>query len=249
MHVEITKATKSFAARGRVVEALREVSLGVARGEFVALVGPSGCGKSTLLNMVAGLATPTRGTILHDGRQVEGVNRSVGYMTQSDALLPWRTAEANVMLPLLLRGTGRAAARARARDQLARVGLAGFLDAYPRELSGGMRKRAGLARALALDPELLFLDEPTAGLDPIGAAAFDDLILELSRSLGLTVFMITHDLDTLYAITTRVAVLADKHVVAAAPVRDLESSTHPWIREYFLGPRGRAAALKSRSQA
>jgi phospholipid/cholesterol/gamma-HCH transport system ATP-binding protein len=104
-----------------------------------------------------------------------------------------------------------------------------------------MRKRAGLARALALDPELLFLDEPTAGLDPIGAAAFDDLIKDLSDSLDLTVFMITHDLDSLYAITDRVAVLADKKVVAKAPVQELERSDHPWIKEYFLGPRGRAA--------
>jgi phospholipid/cholesterol/gamma-HCH transport system ATP-binding protein len=112
-----------------------------------------------------------------------------------------------------------------------------------------MRKRAGLARALALDPELLFLDEPTSGLDPIGAAAFDELIRDLSESLDLTVFMITHDLDTLYAITDRVAVLADGKIVAVAPVRELEHSDHPWIREYFLGPRGRAAAAKAQTEA
>ena len=126
--------------------------------------------------------------------------------------------------------------------KIAMVGLrpeAGSLK--PSELSGGMRKRAGLARALALDPELLFLDEPTAGLDPIGAAAFDDLLKDLSDSLDLTVFMITHDLDTLYKITDRVAVIADKTVVAVAPVSELEASDHPWIREYFLGDRGRAA--------
>ena len=111
----------------------------------------------------------------------------------------------------------------------------------PSELSGGMIKRAALARALALDPQMLFLDEPTAGLDPIGAAAFDELIADLSHSLGLTVFMITHDLDSLYTITNRVAVLADRKVTAVAPVHELELSEHPWIREYFMGPRGRAA--------
>jgi len=116
------------------------------------------------------------------------------------------------------------------------------IDKLPSQLSGGMRKRAGLARALALDPPLLFLDEPTAGLDPIAAGAFDALIKELQSSLSLTVMMITHDLDTLYEITDRVAVLADRKVVAAAPVRELERSDHPWIKEYFLGPRGRAAA-------
>jgi phospholipid/cholesterol/gamma-HCH transport system ATP-binding protein len=115
----------------------------------------------------------------------------------------------------------------------------------PAELSGGMRKRAGLARALAMDPELLFLDEPTAGLDPIAAEAFDELIKDLSDSLDLTVFMITHDLDSLYAITDRVAVLADKKVVAVAPVRELERSDHPWIKQYFLGPRGRAPRPRS----
>jgi phospholipid/cholesterol/gamma-HCH transport system ATP-binding protein len=115
-------------------------------------------------------------------------------------------------------------------------------DRFPSELSGGMIKRVALARALALDPELVFLDEPTSGLDPISAAAFDALIRDLSDSLRLTVFMITHDLDSLYTITDEVAVIADKKVVAMAPVRELEHFDHPWIREYFLGPRGRASA-------
>jgi phospholipid/cholesterol/gamma-HCH transport system ATP-binding protein len=130
--------------------------------------------------------------------------------------------------------------------KIALVGLparAGNLK--PAELSGGMRKRAGLARALAMDPELLFLDEPTAGLDPISAAAFDELIKDLSDSLDLTVFMITHDLDTLYAITDRIAVIADKKVVASGSTQELETSDHPWIKEYFMGPRGRAASGKS----
>src|SRR5204862_4108391 len=115
----------------------------------------------------------------------------------------------------------------------------------PSELSGGMRKRAGLARALALDPELLFLDEPTSGLDPIGAAAFDELIKDLSKSLGLTVFMITHDLDSLYAICDRVAVLADKKVIAVGTIPELLALDHPWIQEYFNGPRGRAAVAST----
>ena len=129
--------------------------------------------------------------------------------------------------------------------KIALAGLpAGAGALKPSELSGGMIKRAGLARALALDPELLFLDEPTSGLDPISAAAFDALIRDLADSLDLTVFMITHDLDSLYTITDQVAVLADKHVVAMAPVHELEQMDHPWIREYFRGPRGRAAAQK-----
>jgi phospholipid/cholesterol/gamma-HCH transport system ATP-binding protein len=127
--------------------------------------------------------------------------------------------------------------------KLALVGLQpGVGDLKPSELSGGMIKRAGLARALALDPELLFLDEPTSGLDPISAGAFDDLISDLSKTLGLTVFMITHDLDSVYTICDRVAVVADKKVVATGTPQEMEHSSHPWIQEYFLGPRGRAAA-------
>ncbi|NBU28010.1 MAG: ATP-binding cassette domain-containing protein, partial [Caulobacteraceae bacterium] len=166
-----------------------------------------------------------------------------GVLFQQGALFSSLTVQENVAAPLHEHSRlSRAEIRDLAELKIALVGLpprAGSLK--PAELSGGMRKRAGLARALAFDPELLFLDEPTAGLDPIGAAAFDELIEDLSRSLGLTVFMITHDLDSLYTITDRVAVLADKKVVAVEPVRVLEHSEHPWIQEYFLGPRGRAA--------
>jgi phospholipid/cholesterol/gamma-HCH transport system ATP-binding protein len=134
--------------------------------------------------------------------------------------------------------------------KIAMVGLGPeAMHLKPAELSGGMRKRVGLARALALDPPLLFLDEPTAGLDPIGAAAFDELIKNLSDNLGLTVFMITHDLDSLYAICDRVAVLADKRVVVVDTLQRLEKSDHPWIREYFLGPRGRAAKPTAKAAA
>lgn len=161
---------------------------------------------------------------------------------QGGALFSNLTVRENVAAPMFEHTKLSRRGHELADLKIAMVGLrpdAGSLK--PAELSGGMRKRAGLARALALDPELLFLDEPTSGLDPIGAAAFDALIRDLADSLDLTVFMITHDLDSLYEITDRVAVLADKHVIATAPVRELERSDHPWIQEYFLGPRGRAA--------
>jgi len=176
-------------------------------------------------------------------RRWSAIERSWGVLFQQGALFSNLTVRENVAAPMFEHtDMDRKRVFELADLKIALVGLepeAGVLK--PAELSGGMRKRAGLARALALDPELLFLDEPTAGLDPIGAAAFDELIKNLSESLDLTVFMITHDLDTLYEITDRVAVIADKQVVATAPVGELEQSEHPWIREYFLGPRGRAA--------
>lgn len=227
------------------------LDLTVLRGEILGVVGGSGSGKSVLLNSIIGLKTPDGGTVKVLGQETRtasasrwgDIERRSGVLFQHGALFSNLTVRENVAAPMwehtkLPRGEIEELADLKIRL----VGLkVEHGDLKPAELSGGMRKRAGLARALALDPELLFLDEPTAGLDPIGAADFDNLILELSRSLTLTVMMITHDLDTLYAITDRVAVLADKRVVATAPVRDLEKSDHPWIREYFLGPRGRAA--------
>ncbi len=228
------------------------LSLAVRPGEILGVVGGSGTGKSVMLNTIIGLKRPEGGTVkvfgqdLHAANRkgMEAIERRWGVMFQQGALFSNLTVGENVEAPLhehtrLTRRQIRELAHLR-------IGMVGLppeaANLKPSELSGGMRKRAGLARALVLDPELIFLDEPTSGLDPIGAAAFDDMILDLSKSLGLTVFMITHDLDSLYTITDRVAVLADKHVVAVAPVRDLESSSHPWIKEYFLGPRGRSAA-------
>jgi phospholipid/cholesterol/gamma-HCH transport system ATP-binding protein len=227
------------------------LDLTVERGEVLGIVGGSGTGKSVLLNTIIGLRVPNAGTVKVFGQELHRASshgwseleRRWGVLFQGGALFSNLTVRENVTAPMFehTRMTRREAAEL-ADLKIAMVGLrpeAGSLK--PAELSGGMRKRAGLARALALDPELLFLDEPTSGLDPIGAAAFDELTRDLADSLGLTVFMITHDLDSLYEITDRVAVLADKHVVATAPVRELETSDHPWIREYFLGPRGRAA--------
>jgi phospholipid/cholesterol/gamma-HCH transport system ATP-binding protein len=226
------------------------LDLTVMRGEVLGVVGGSGSGKSVLLNTIIGLRLPDAGAVRVLGQELQRVSRrrwsalerAWGVLFQSGALFSNLTVRENVAAPMFEHtDMSRAQAHELADLKIAMVGLrpeAGSLK--PSELSGGMRKRAGLARALALDAELLFLDEPTAGLDPIGAAAFDELIKDLSDSLDLTVFMITHDLDSLYAITDRVAVLADQKVVAVAPVRELERSDHPWIREYFLGPRGRA---------
>jgi phospholipid/cholesterol/gamma-HCH transport system ATP-binding protein len=228
------------------------------RGEVLGVVGGSGAGKSVLLNTIIGLKVPDGGSVKLFGQDMADasrrrwnvIERRWGVLFQQGALFSNLTVRENVAAPLhehtrLPKGEIEHLADLK----IALVGLparAGNLK--PAELSGGMRKRAGLARALAMDPELLFLDEPTAGLDPISAAAFDTLIKDLSDSLDLTVFMITHDLDTLYEITDRIAVIADKQVVATGSVEELEKNDHPWIQEYFMGPRGRAAAGQAATQ-
>jgi len=227
------------------------LDLDIRRGEILGLVGGSGSGKSVLMNTILGLKKPSGGDILLNGRRFSEMNsrerRLVdsrwGVLFQNGALFSSLTVQENVMAPL----REHIDMPIELMEEIAgmKIGLAGLDPTaggkFPSELSGGMRKRAALARALALDPEILFLDEPTAGLDPIGANAFDSLILELSRALGLTVFMVTHDLDSLYAICDRVAVLADKRVAAVAPIDELQRNPHPWIQEYFHGPRGRSA--------
>ena len=228
------------------------LDLDVRRGEILGVVGGSGTGKSVLMRSLIGLRRPDAGEIevlgvdprSEDPGDLLHIERNTGVLFQDGALFSSLTVGENVQVPL----------KEHHRDlpdtlryelALLKVKLAGLpadaLDKLPAQLSGGMRKRAGLARALALDPPLLFLDEPTAGLDPIGAAAFDRLTRTLQQALGLTVFLITHDLDTLYTICDRVAVLADKKVIAVAPLAEIERMDHPWIREYFHGPRGRAA--------
>jgi phospholipid/cholesterol/gamma-HCH transport system ATP-binding protein len=232
------------------------VNLAVRRGEVMGLVGGSGAGKTVLLNTIIGLQQPVAGEIRVLGRDLarmtpreqRDLEKRWGVLFQSGALFTALDVENNVAAPLIEHTSVSSAFAARIADlKISMVGLPPEARALkPAELSGGMRKRVGLARALALDPELLFLDEPTAGLDPIGAAAFDKLIRDLATNLGLTVLMVTHDLDSLYAVCDRVAVLADHKVVAVGALAELEKSTHPWIREYFLGPRGRAAAQGAR---
>lgn len=227
------------------------LNLEVRRGEIMGLVGGSGTGKSVLLNTMIGLKRPDAGEIFYNGRALGKMTDSErarleshwGVLFQGGALFSALTVRENVMAPMREHtDLPRSLMSELADMKIALTGLGPEAPTkFPSELSGGMKKRAGLARALALDPDVLFLDEPTAGLDPIGAAAFDSLIRELRDALGLTVFIVTHDLDTLFAICDRVAVLAEKRCVAVAPINELLQNDHPWIREYFRGPRGRAA--------
>jgi phospholipid/cholesterol/gamma-HCH transport system ATP-binding protein len=228
------------------------LDLEVRRGEILGVVGGSGTGKSVLMRSIIGLQYPDAGDIEVLGRSISdaepdevlGVRSRWGVLFQGGALFSTLTVGENVEVPLK---QFYPEISNRLRKQIARykVLMSGLpeeaISKFPSELSGGMKKRAGLARALALDPELLFLDEPTAGLDPIGAANFDRQTRELKETLGLTVFLITHDLDTLYEICDRVAVLADKRVIAVGTIPELMEIGHPWIEEYFNGPRGRGA--------
>ncbi len=227
------------------------LDLDVNRGEVLGVIGGSGAGKSVLLRSIVGLKHPDGGRIEVFGEDVTHLSdeqrrpfeRRYGVMFQDGALFSSLTVLENVKVPLLEYYD----LPQPLLDELAllKIRLTGLpADAahkYPAQLSGGMRKRAGLARALALDPELLFLDEPTSGLDPIGAAGFDELIRTLSNALHLTVFLVTHDLDSLYAICDRVAVLADRQMIIVGRVEEVERHEHPWIRDCFRGPRGRGA--------
>ena len=229
------------------------LDLDVRRGEILGVVGGSGTGKSVLMRSIIGLQTPMQGEITVFGQPTIGVEETEnvalrkrwGVLFQGGALFSTLTVAENIQVPLreFYPKLDPTLMTEIAGYKVVMTGLpADAGPKYPAELSGGMKKRAGLARALAMDPELLFLDEPTAGLDPIGASQFDELTQSLQRTLGLTVFIITHDLDTLYAICDRVAVLADRKVIAVGTIDELLATDHPWIQEYFRGPRGRAAA-------
>jgi phospholipid/cholesterol/gamma-HCH transport system ATP-binding protein len=227
------------------------LDLDVMKGEILGVIGGSGTGKSVLLRSIVGLHTPNAGEIEVFGQKLGQLSREErvkverrwGVMFQDGALFSTMTVRENVMAPLV-EHTKIPEALMRELADL-KIRLAGLeLEAAPKrpaDLSGGMRKRAALARALSLDPELLFLDEPTAGLDPIGAAKFDELVRSLSQALDLTIFLVTHDLDTLAATCDRIAVLSDGKVLAIGPLDEVRQNPHPWIKEYFSGPRGRAA--------
>ena len=227
------------------------LDLDVRRGEILGVVGGSGTGKSVLLRAIVGLLKPAAGQIEVFGQDVRdtppgqyrALRRRWGVMFQGGALFSSLTVRQNVEVPMREQLNLPDDTRADlARLKIAMVGLPpSAYETYPAELSGGMRKRAGFARAIALDPEIVFLDEPTAGLDPIGAASFDTLIRHLQATLGLTVFLVTHDVDSLHAICDRVAVLAEKRVLVTGTMADMLEVDHPWVREYFHGPRARAA--------
>ena len=193
---------------GQRYTAVQDVSLSVAAGEFVSVVGPTGCGKSTLLNVGAGLLQPSTGAVRVFGQPLQGINTRAGYMFQTESLMPWRTAQGNVMAGLEFRGVPLADARAQAEDWLRRVGLGGFGDRYPHQLSGGMRKRTSLAQTLALDPDIILMDEPFSALDIQTRQLMENEVLALWASKRKAVLFITHDLDEAIAMSDRVVVLS-----------------------------------------
>lgn len=234
------------------------VSLEVRRGEIFALAGSSGCGKSTLLREILLLHRPQSGSIRVFGKEVLemddeaalALRKSWGVMFERSALFSSLTVAENVGLPMREHTQmSDALIEELVAIKISLAGLPASAGAkYPNELSGGMRKRAALARAMALDPELLLLDEPTAGLDPLSASEFDELVLHLQQSLGLTIMIVTHDLDLLWRVADRLAVLGEGKVLGIGTMEELSESPHPVIREYFYGPRGRAAWDKSWKQ-
>ena len=235
-----------------------DIDLTVYRGEIFALAGGNGCGKSTLLREIIMLQKPTAGAIRLFGtdidsaipRERDALLRRCGVMFQYGALFSSLTVAENVSAPLREHTRlGRKLIREIAGIKIALVGLPpDSAGKYPNELSGGMRKRAAMARAIALDPEILFLDEPSSGLDPVGAEGIDDLILHLRGLLGLTIFMVTHDLDSLWRVTDRVAILGDGKILGMGTMGDLSRMENPRIDPYFHGPRGRAAREQSWNQ-
>lgn len=238
---------------------LKGADLDVYRGEILGFVGGSGAGKSVLMRTIIGLLPKRGGTIKVLGQDMDAasdierqaVERRWGVLFQQGALFSSLSVRENLQFPMreYLKLPQRLMDEM-ALAKLEMVGLdGGVLEKFPSELSGGMTKRVALARALALDPEIVFLDEPTSGLDPIGAGDFDTLIATLQRTLGITVFMVTHDLDSLHTVCDRIAVLADGKVIAAGTMDTMLASTHPWLRAYFHGKRSRAELRPAKGHA
>ena len=208
--IAFSKIRKEFVDAGHTWRIVEDVTLDVKRGEFITLLGPSGCGKSTLLNMTAGLMRPSSGSVKYGGAEITKINRSVGYMTQQDHLLPWRTVAGNVSIPLEIRGCDRTSRSQRVDELLALVGLTGFGDHYPTKISGGMRKRTALARLLAATPETILMDEPFAALDAQMRVNLQYELLKLCGQFGTTVLFVTHDVDEAVALADRCVVLGPR---------------------------------------
>ena len=244
--ISVRDLTVAFGER-RVLDGL---DLDVSRGEILGFVGASGAGKSVLMRTIIGLVPKLAGNIEvfgidldgADTKERRGVERRWGILFQHGALFSSLSVRQNVQFPI--REYLKVSERLLDEITIAKLAMVGLMpevaDRMPSELSGGMIKRVALARALALDPEIVFLDEPTSGLDPIGAGEFDELVRTLQRTLGLTVFMVTHDLDSLHTACDRIAVLGDGKIIAQGTMDDMLASQHPWLREYFHGKRARA---------
>jgi NitT/TauT family transport system ATP-binding protein len=206
--IRLANLTKWFFKKGQRIVAVEDVSADIPEGSFITLVGPSGCGKSTIFNMIAGFTVPERGQIIYKGKPILGPNIGIGYMTQKDTLLPWRNVLANVMLPLYLQNMKQHEARERALGMIARVGLRGFAEHLPRELSGGMQKRAALARTLVFNPDTLLMDEPFGNVDIQLKLQLQRELMSLWESERKTVVFVTHDLEEAIALSDRVVVLS-----------------------------------------
>ena len=218
--ISIARVGHVFRTKGRRVQALLETDLQIHDREFLTIVGPSGCGKSTLMNIIVGLFPPSSGEVLYRGRRHVGVNRSIGYVTQADNLYPWRTLRQNVEFPLELRMVGKAERRERAERLIHRVGLGGFEDSYPHELSGGMRQRANIIRTLVYEPEVILMDEPFGPLDAQTRLLLQNQLLELWHEERKTIVFITHDLGEAIALADRVVVMSARpgRIKTVAPV-------------------------------
>jgi NitT/TauT family transport system ATP-binding protein len=239
--LSVQNVRREFNVRGKNVLALDTLDLDLDEGEFVTVVGPSGCGKSTLLNLVVGLLPPSAGEILFRGRAVNGINPEIGYVTQKDNLLPWRTLIENVELALEIRGVEKTARRRRAEELIGRVGLAGFEEHYPHELSGGMRQRANIIRTLIYDPELILMDEPFGPLDAQTRIVLQEQLLKLWFASRKTILFITHDLVEAITLADRVIVMTSRpgkvKQIAAVPIarpRDVyEIHANPEFRAVY----------------
>lgn len=208
--IDIADVEKTYVSRGKETLALAKVSMDIKQGEFVAFVGPSGCGKSTLLNMIAGIISISRGHIIQDGHQVGGINKNIGYLTQADSVLPWRTVEDNIGLALEYRGVPKAQRVKRIQEMLDMVDLNGFSKAFPKELSGGMRKRVALAQMLAYGPKTLLMDEPFGALDAQLKMTMQSHLLRIWQEQKLSVVFVTHDLEEAVALASRVFVFSGR---------------------------------------